>query len=74
MARKFQLLEKIEQEALVQWFRLTYRDELIMAIPNGLARPNSASQSVKGGLLEGAPDLFIAAARKQHHGLFIELK
>lgn len=75
MARKQpQLLEKAEQENLVQWFRLKFPDEMLMAIPNGLARPHSAAQSVKGGLLKGAPDLFIAAARKGHYGFFLELK
>lgn len=71
---RFRVIEKTEQEALVKWFKLTYPEELIMAIPNGLARAGSASQSVKGGLLPGAPDLFIAAGRKHYYGLFIELK
>lgn len=66
--------ERLEQEALVQWFALKYPGLILFAIPNGLARSSSAACSVRGGLVAGMPDLMLCVANKEHHGLFIELK
>lgn len=74
MRRKPIQAERLEQETLISWFKLVYPAELLVAIPNGLARRNNAAMSVKGGLMPGMPDLMLCAKRKGYGGMFIELK
>ena len=52
--------EHEEQRELVSWFRKTYPDVVIFAIPNGGARSASVAGRLKAeGVLPGVPDLFI---------------
>ena len=54
--------EHQEQVAFIQWFRRTYPDVRIFAIPNGEARSQSAGARLKAeGVSAGVPDLFIPA-------------
>lgn len=63
------------QVACVNYFRYTYPEVLIWAIPNGGARNAVVAAKLKAeGVLAGVPDLFVAAARGGFHGLFIEMK
>ena len=62
--------EHDEQRELVRWFRQTYNDVRIFAIPNGGARnPVTASRLKAEGVSPGVPDLFIPSWR-----LWIEMK
>jgi hypothetical protein len=67
--------ERSEQEALVEWFRLAYRNELLAAIPNHLVRGcvQARVQSLSG-LVSGMPDLVLLSPRGIYGALFIELK
>jgi len=62
--------EHEEQRELVRWFRQTYKEVLIFAIPNGGARsPATAGRLKAEGVSAGVPDLFIPAWH-----LWIEMK
>ena len=62
--------EHYEQAMFVQWFRRTYPDVLIFAIPNGGARSITTAAALKvEGVTKGIPDLFIPAWR-----LWVEMK
>jgi len=63
------------QVACINWFRLQYPKHLVYAIPNGGMRNAIVAAKLKTeGVLSGVPDLFIASANKDFHGLYIELK
>lgn len=69
-------LEHEEQASLIQWAfaaqRLIPELSMLFAIPNqGAARLKNLQTE---GVMKGVPDLFLAVARGQYHGLFIELK
>ncbi len=65
--------EAQEQIALVEWCDLMRIK--IIHIPNeGKRTLYSGRELARMGLRRGVPDLFIPAARKGFHGLFIELK
>ncbi len=72
--------EHQEQCAVIQWWALassTYKlpENLLFAIPNGGQRHVVVAAKLKAeGVRAGAPDLFLAVARGEAHGLFIELK
>jgi hypothetical protein len=52
--------EHLEQVRLVSWFRKTYPDTRILAIPNGGIRSASAGASLKAeGVSAGVPDLVV---------------
>jgi len=52
--------EHIEQSLFVQWFRRSYPNVLIFAIPNGGARSKATAGKLKvEGVVPGIPDLFI---------------
>lgn len=52
--------EHMEQAYFVQWFRRTYPDIRIFAIPNGGTRSRSQGGKLKlEGVSAGVPDLFI---------------
>ena len=54
--------EHEEQVLFVQWFRRTYPDVRIFAIPNGEKRSQSAGARLKAeGVSAGVPDLYIPA-------------
>ena len=54
--------EHQEQVLLIQWFRRSYPDVRIFAIPNGESRSKSAGARLKAeGVSAGVPDLFIPA-------------
>lgn len=56
------LSEHQEQVLFIQWFRRTYKDVRIFAIPNGEARSKSVGARLKAeGVSAGVPDLFIPA-------------
>ena len=62
--------EHLEQVRLVSWFRKTYPDVRIFAIPNGGARTGSKGMKFKAeGVSPGVPDLFIPA-----WGMWVEMK
>lgn len=62
--------EHEEQVAFVAWFRRSYPDIRIIAIPNGGARhPKTAADLKAEGVLPGVPDLFVPAWH-----LWIEMK
>ena len=62
--------EHIEQSMLVQWFRRSYPNVLIFAIPNGGARSKATAGRLKvEGVVAGVPDLFVPEWR-----LWIEMK
>ena len=62
--------EDYEQAVFVQWFRASYPDMLIFAIPNGGSRHIVEAAKLKAtGTLAGVPDLFVPALR-----VFIEMK
>lgn len=52
--------EHLEQVRLVSWFRKTYPDTRIFAVPNGGLRSASQGSALKAsGTVAGIPDLFI---------------
>ena len=62
--------EHLEQVRLVAWFRKTYPDVRIFAIPNGGARSGLQGAKLKAeGVSPGVPDLFVPA-----WGLWVEMK
>lgn len=62
--------EHFEQREFVSWFRKTYPDVRIFAIPNGGYRGMAAAAKLKvEGVSPGVPDLFIPAWK-----LWIEMK
>ena len=62
--------EHVEQREFISWFRQTFNDVKIFAIPNGGARSKSVALQMKlEGVLPGVPDLCIP---KWH--LWIEMK
>lgn len=73
------LSEHEEQCALIRW-----RDEnaaqhpglhLLHAIPNGGQRSKAAAGKLRAeGVLAGVCDLFLPVARREFHGLYIEMK
>lgn len=66
-------LEADEQEAVVQY--CAYAGIDVIHIPNEGKRSAWYGAKLRAvGLKSGVPDLFIPAARKGFHGLFIEMK
>lgn len=62
--------EHMEQALLVQWFRRSYPNVLIFAIPNGGARSKATAGKLKvEGVVAGIPDLFVPEWK-----LWIEMK
>ena len=62
--------EHLQQVRLVSWFRRTYPDTRILAIPNGGHRGASQGASLKAeGVSPGVPDLFVP-----EWGMWIEMK
>ena len=54
--------EHLEQVRLVSWFRRSYPDVRIFAIPNGGLRSVSQGAALKAsGTVAGVPDLFVPA-------------
>lgn len=62
--------EHEEQRELVRWFRQSWPDVRIFAIPNGGARSKATAGRLKAeGVASGVPDLFVPAWR-----LWVEMK
>jgi hypothetical protein len=62
--------EHVEQSLFVQWFRRSYPNVLIFAIPNGGARSKATAGRLKvEGVVAGVPDLFCPEWK-----LWIEMK
>ena len=62
--------EHVEQREFVSWFRKTYPDVLLFAIPNGGKRNAVTAQKLKlEGVVPGVHDLFVPEWR-----LWIEMK
>lgn len=75
MSKKPVQRERKEQQWLVQWFRLKYKNILIAASANGGSRDCAEAVNMKReGVLAGIPDLQIFRAAQGYHGLFIEMK
>lgn len=54
--------EHLEQARFVSWFRQTYPDTMIFAIPNGEARSKSAAGKLRAeGVMAGVWDLYVPA-------------
>lgn len=67
--------EHLEQVTLISWYRRTYKNELLVAIPNGGKRHIKTALAMKQeGVSKGFPDLFLAVPNSKSHGLFIEMK
>lgn len=63
-------LEHIEQVSFVNWFRETYQDVLIFAIPNGGLRNIAVARKLQSeGVVPGVPDMFIPEWK-----LWVEMK
>ena len=62
--------EHEEQRQFGQWFRRTFHDVRIFAIPNGGARSAATAGRLKAeGVVSGVPDLFVPAWK-----LWVEMK
>jgi hypothetical protein len=62
--------EHEEQREFVQWFRQSWPDVRIFAIPNGGARSKATAGRLKAeGVVSGVPDLFIPEWR-----MWVEMK
>ena len=67
--------EHLEQVTLIAWYRRTYKNELLVAIPNGGKRHIKTALAMKQeGVSKGFPDLFLPVPNSKSHGLFIEMK
>lgn len=67
--------EHLEQVTLIAWYRRTYKNELLVAIPNGGKRHMKTALAMKQeGVSKGFPDLFLPVPNSKFHGLFIEMK
>lgn len=67
--------EHLEQITLISWYRRTYKNELLVAIPNGGKRHIKTALAMKReGVSKGFPDLFLPVPSNGYHGLFIEMK
>lgn len=62
--------EHVEQVTLINWFRTTYPDVRIFAIPNGGWRDQNTAKKLKAeGVDSGVPDVFVPEWQ-----LWIEMK
>ena len=67
--------EHLEQVTLITWYRRTYKNELLVAIPNGGKRHIKTALAMKQeGVSKGFPDVFLPVPNSKFHGLFIEMK
>ena len=67
--------EHLEQVTLISWYRRTYKNELLIAIPNGGKRHIKTAVAMKQeGVSKGFPDLFLPVPNSKFYGLFIEMK
>lgn len=73
-------LEHDEQVLLMKWWELACKgfgiaNECLFAIPNGgLRNVVTACNLKREGVRAGVPDIFLAVARGEFHGMFIEMK
>lgn len=75
------MAETHEQQAVVSWFRLAYRNSNIIAIPNGQWIAGRGKQKYAlinkykaEGLMPGVSDLLICEMRGGFGGLWLEMK
>ena len=70
------MTEQKQQEALVTYLQLQYKDVRFCASLGGQYQQyqSQRSKAIRTGYVKGFPDLQITEARKGYHGLFIELK
>jgi hypothetical protein len=78
-SRKLKPSEHNEQRAFFEWVAVqkNIHPELKMmfAIPNGfMSTIRQRSKMVVEGMQSGVPDIFLAVAKKNYHGLFMEMK
>lgn len=67
--------EHHHQVQFVTWFKRTYPDTTIFAIPNGGKRGALTAAKLKmEGVLPGVPDICIAKPVSPYAGLYIEMK
>lgn len=71
---RFKNESQLQIECL-KWFKETYPNKLIYAIPNGGSRNIIEAYKMKReGILSGVPDLCIPEPSKGFHSLYIEMK
>lgn len=73
--------ESVEQATLIAWFKRTYPDLRMFAIPNGAHLAGTIAQRARQvqklkleGMEPGVCDLMLPCAKNGYHGLFIEMK
>lgn len=73
--RKTKNEESKLQKACIKWFDSQYPRHVLFAIPNGGGRTPIQGAILKAeGVRAGVPDLFLAFAKEDTGGLFIEMK
>ena len=69
------LTEHLKQVTLINLYRRTYKNELLVVVPNGGQRHIKTAIAMKQeGVPNGFPDLFLLVPNSKHHGLFIDMK
>lgn len=68
--------EQRQQQAIVTYLQLQYKNVRFCASLGGQYQQyqSQRTKAIKTGYIKGFPDLQITEARKEYHGLFIELK
>ena len=68
--------EQRQQQAIVTYLQLQYKNVRFCASLGGQYQQHHSqrTKAIKTGYVKGFPDLQITEARKNYHGLFIELK
>ena len=68
--------EQRQQEAIVTYLQLQYKGVRFCASLGGQYQQyqSQRTKAIKTGYVKGFPDLQITEARRNYHGLFIELK
>ncbi len=72
--------EAQEHERVILWWQLyaphqQLSPHLLWHCPNGGRRDAAeAAHFARLGVVAGVPDLFLAVARRGHHGMFVEMK
>lgn len=67
--------EHYNQCTFFKWVGYAYPKKLVFAIPNGGNRDKITGAMLKReGVKAGIPDIMVASANGEYHGLFVEMK